>query len=472
MNRPLQVAKYVLSDLFAAGLAWGLFFWYRKLVIETQKYGEPFMVNLKDDRFLQGLVAIPLLWLAFYAITGTYRNIYRKSRLRELGQTLLSTLIGVTFLFFLLILDDDVIDYTTYYQSYGVLFALHFGITAIGRFVLSSITASGIQKGRIGFPTLIIGSDDRALELVKEFETQHRSSGNQFIGFLNVKDKPNYVLSKKVQHLGSLADLQKMIEEHGVEEVIIAIESSEHEEMQDILTRLEGCRPIIKVIPDMYDIMSGSVKMSAIYGTPLIEISHDLMPAWEVVVKRAGDIVVSILSLMLLSPLYLLTALGVKTSSPGPIFYRQERIGKGGKPFMMIKFRSMRQDAEKAGPALSSDNDPRITSFGKFMRKVRLDETPQFWNVLIGDMSLVGPRPERQYFIDQIVKEAPHYKHLLKVRPGITSWGMVKYGYAENVEQMIRRMKYDLLYIENMGIGVDLKILIYTVLTVIQGRGK
>jgi exopolysaccharide biosynthesis polyprenyl glycosylphosphotransferase len=235
---------------------------------------------------------------------------------------------------------------------------------------------------------------------------------------------------------------------------------------------LEGCKPIIKVIPDMYDIMSGSVKMSAIYGTPLIEISHDLMPSWEIVVKRVVDIVVSVISMLLFSPLYALTAISVKLTSPGPIIYRQERIGKGGKPFMMVKFRSMKLDAEIGGPALSKDNDPRITPFGRFMRKVRLDETPQFWNVLIGDMSLVGPRPERQYFIDQIVMKAPHYKHLLKVRPGITSWGMVKYGYAENVQQMIRRMKYDLLYIENMSIAVDLKILIYTVLTVIQGRGK
>lgn len=472
MNRRLQIAKYVLSDLVAASVAWGLFFSYRKIVIESEKYGQQILVSLKDDRFLLGAIAIPLLWLAFYATLGTYRNIYRKSRLRELGQTLFSTLIGVTFLFFLLILDDEVIDHTTYYRSYGVLFTLHFGLTFIGRFLLSSITASKIQSRTIGFPTLIIGSDDRALELVDDFESQHRASGNLFVGFLNVKSKSSYVLAKKVQHLGSVSDLSRVIEEKGIEEVIIAIESSEHEEMQAILTKLEGCKAIIKVIPDMYDIMSGSVKMSAIYGTPLIEISHDLMPSWEIVVKRAGDVVVSVMSMLLFLPMYILTAVTVKVTSPGPVFYRQERIGKGGKPFMMVKFRSMKMDAEKSGPALSKDNDPRITPFGRFMRKVRLDETPQFWNVLIGDMSLVGPRPERQHFIDQIVLKAPHYRHLHKVRPGITSWGMVKYGYAENVDQMIRRMKYDLLYIENMSIAVDLKILIYTVLTVIQGRGK
>jgi lipopolysaccharide/colanic/teichoic acid biosynthesis glycosyltransferase len=180
----------------------------------------------------------------------------------------------------------------------------------------------------------------------------------------------------------------------------------------------------------------------------------------------------SLVAMLLLSPAYLMCIALVRLSSPGPAFYMQERVGKGGRPFRMIKFRSMFTDAEHAGPQLSSDNDPRITPFGRFMRKVRLDEIPQFYNVLKGDMSLVGPRPERQFFIDQIVLEAPHYRHLLKVKPGITSWGMVKYGYAENVPQMIRRMRYDLLYIENMSLLVDLKILIYTVLTVVQGRGK
>jgi exopolysaccharide biosynthesis polyprenyl glycosylphosphotransferase len=214
------------------------------------------------------------------------------------------------------------------------------------------------------------------------------------------------------------------------------------------------------------------VRMDAIYGTPLIQIDGALMPMWQQTVKRGADIVLSAMAMLVLSPVYVITVVAVKIDSAGPAFYRQERVGKGGRPFHIIKFRSMYVDAEAAGPALSSEHDPRITRVGRFMRKVRLDETPQFYNVLIGEMSLVGPRPERQHFIDQIVLKAPHYTHLLKVRPGITSWGMVKYGYAENVDEMIRRMKYDLLYIENMSLLVDMKILIYTVLTVLQGRGK
>jgi exopolysaccharide biosynthesis polyprenyl glycosylphosphotransferase len=222
----------------------------------------------------------------------------------------------------------------------------------------------------------------------------------------------------------------------------------------------------------MYDIITGSVKMNHLFGIPLIQIKTDLMPPWQMNVKRITDIAVSFITLIALSPVFLITAILVKFSSKGPVFFRQTRIGLHGKAFKIIKFRSMFEGAENAGPQLSKDNDTRITPFGKFMRKTRLDEIPQFYNVLIGDMSLVGPRPERQFFIDQIIQYAPHYKHLHKVRPGITSWGQVKYGYAENVEQMLERLKYDIIYIENMSLAVDLKIMFFTVVTVIQGRGK
>jgi lipopolysaccharide/colanic/teichoic acid biosynthesis glycosyltransferase len=158
-------------------------------------------------------------------------------------------------------------------------------------------------------------------------------------------------------------------------------------------------------------------------------------------------------------------------SSRGPLFYKQERIGKNGKPFTIYKFRSMYVDAEQNGPELSSEKDPRITPFGRFMRKSRLDEIPNFINVLKGDMSLVGPRPERQHFIDQIIEKAPQYIQLLKVRPGITSWGQVKYGYAKNIDEMVRRMKYDLIYLDNMSLYVDFKIMIYTFLTILKRKG-
>jgi exopolysaccharide biosynthesis polyprenyl glycosylphosphotransferase len=473
MNKKLQTLKYLLADTFSAGTSWTLFYIFRKLSIESEKFGTKVPLVF-DQNFWSGLIAVVFFWLLLYYLTGTYRNIYRKSRLKETGQTLLISIIGVLILFFILILDDAVVSYRTYYQSILALFLLHFGLTALLRGILSSITNYRIHTRRIGFNTILVGSNANALKLYTEMQSQKKSSGNRFIGFVHVDNKNGYSeeLRKNLPHLGELAELKHLISKHDIEEVIIAIESFEHENIGKIVNELDYRGIIIKVIPDMYDILSGSVKMTSIFGAPLIEISREIMPAWEQSAKRIFDIVISIFVLIAFSWIYLIVSLAVKFSSRGPVMYSHERIGWHGKPFMIHKFRSMYIDAEKHGPALSSAHDPRITPLGRFLRKVRLDEIPQFYNVLIGEMSIVGPRPERQYFIDQIVQVAPHYKHLHKVRPGITSWGQVKYGYAENVEQMVERLKYDIIYIENMSLGIDMKILIYTALIVLQGRGK
>ncbi len=471
MNKRLLVAVYVLADLFGSALAWTLFYLFRKVYMEPAKYKYKVPIEM-DANYWIGLVLIPLFWMGLYLVIGGYADILRRFRIKELGQTLLISLIGTVVIFFMLLLDDVVADYRYYYRSFLVLFGLHFGITFILRFILTSRTVRRVHSREIGFNTLLVGGNERAISIYQEIEGMPKSPGNRFVGFVSVNGGDQQLAGVGLQRLGKWHDLRTLIPQYAVEEAIIAVESSEHEHISRIVNELEGTPVRIKIIPDMYDILSGSVKMTSIFGAPLIEVNPQIMPAWQFAIKRAFDITFSILAIVLLFFPMMIIAILVKFTSPGPVFFRQERIGLQGKPFRIIKFRSMVANAETDGPQLSSTTDPRITSIGRFLRRTRMDELPQFWNVLKGEMSLVGPRPERQHFIDEITKVAPHYRHLHKVRPGITSWGQVKFGYAENVEQMLRRLKYDILYIENMSLAVDLKILAYTALIVLRGDGK
>ncbi|MCR5589269.1 MAG: sugar transferase [Bacteroidales bacterium] len=471
-----QKAKYIISDTLSAMLAWAALFLFRKVALEHLGFSDAADV-FSDSNFWLGLILVPLGWLSLYTIQGAYRNVLRRARLTELLDTLLASLIGVVVIFFVLLVDDNINTYLNYYASFLFLFFVHFTFTYIPRLIITTHTVNAVHTRRLGFPTVMIGSGPRALQTYTDLESQETYSGNLFVGYVDINQEANHSASQSLQNimprLGTIADLRTVIKEHAVEEAIVALEPDEKERLSDILLAINSCGDIIiKITPDARDIAVGSIHQRSIFHSPFILINNRLMPEWQYSLKRIADIVISLFALILLSPVYLVTAIIVKATSPGPIFYAQERIGHLGKPFKMHKFRSMYVDAEEAGPALSKDDDPRITPFGRFMRKVRLDEIPQFYNVLRGTMSLVGPRPERQYYIDQIVKRAPEYMLLQRVKPGITSWGQVKYGYASNVDQMVERLRYDLLYLDNMSLTTDLKILLYTVIIIFEGRGK
>jgi len=466
MSKTKEQLILLLVDFLMINGAWVVYYfirirsgWISLYVAEPELWGP--------------LAVVYVYWLLLFFFFGLYRSWYAQSRFDEFATLFKTVSFGTLVLFFIVFVDDTATSSPVHSR---LLILIYWFVLLVmvgtGRMAVRSFQRH-LLEAVIGVRnSLIVGWSDRARELFDMVE-KHPALGYRVVGFV----KPDYASGsdeyKGVKVLGNIDTIQRTIAEYDVREVLIALDSSEHDKLLRVIERCNSQQIGLKILPDLYDIISGQARTNQIYGFPLIEIMPQLMPAWEKSAKRLIDIVVSLLILLLFLPLSILIAILIRLESKGPIFYIQDRVGKDGRIFRMLKFRSMYHEAEKhSGPVWANRRDPRVTKVGRLIRKPHFDEIPQLINVLRGDMSLVGPRPERPYFVEHLSKEIPIYYRRLKVRPGLTGWAQVKYKYDESVEDVKVKLSYDLFYIENMSLRMDMKILLATIYPVLLGKGR
>jgi len=465
MNKRLLILQYAFYDILASLIVWVVFMVFRKIVNDGLLF-QGLWVMFPNYNFFTSLSIFPFLCLFIHYLSGFYIQPYKQSTLNIILTTITASAFISIIIFFVLLIDDVVVTYQHYYYSLLVLFGLQFIVTYSLRSIISSQVKLNYRTKKWTINTLIIGTGKNAQLIANEFEKSE--DRNSLMGFVSVNQHIS-VPADKV--LGNLSQLSTIIESNKIQEAVIVLDNADEQQLFSVINSLYRYNIDIRFSPRLYEILTGSAKIKRIDMSPFVSITTPNMTDWESSVKRFLDIVFSIVSLILLLPVLVYAAIKIKHDSKGPIFYRQERIGRFGKPFHIIKFRTMYVGAETSVPKLSSATDDRITPFGRLLRKYRIDEIPQFWNIIRGEMSLVGPRPERRFYINQIIEDAPYYCLLYKIRPGLTSWGPIKIGYTDTLEKMVERLNYDIIYLENMSLLNDLNTYIYISL-LFSFRGK
>lgn len=465
MKESIQRFKYILADFITANLAIFLFDIVRYIVLPTQNIGSISLTEFLCWRvILIEQAVLPVMLVCINALSGYYNRPLMKSRLQELITTMSWAFVQTIFIYLLLLTNQKTSVRSTNYELLLYLYMLLFGLTYLGRFAITALALRHYRSGHWKYNVLVIGSAKSALERADSIMQHRNVSGYSLAQVIELPpDNPDDAID--------IDQIRMVCRMYNVREIQFTTADMSEETVLKTLYKLIVLDVPVKVSTNSLSLLTSSIRLQSIYEEPYVDISTPNVSDSVMNIKRCIDVVVSSLGLLVLSPVLLVTALLVRNSSPGGAFFKQERIGLRRRPFFIYKFRTMRTDAEAQGPQLSSPNDPRITPLGRKLRKYRIDELPQLWNVLKGDMSLVGPRPERRHFINQIMEYAPYYSLVHQVRPGITSWGMVKYGYASHVSQMVERLRFDLVYLANISLTNDLKIIIYTIKTVLKGRG-
>lgn len=464
MNKRTEKFLILITDLITINSAWLFFFYLR---VQTGWFD----VVAQPDVLLS-MFAVYFYWLVIFTFVGMYRTWFASSRFDELSTLFKTSFVGIFFLLFLILYDDSNRGVSSPFRFYIFMYwGIFLSCVSAGRLIVRGVQRNLLINGIGRRNAVIVGFNPKSQNLHNTIKN-HRALGIDVVAYAAALYESLGKDYNGIKVLGVVTDLEKIIDEFNIKNVIISLEKHHEETILEVISRCEGKNVEIKIVPDLYDIISGQVRTSQIYGMPLIDIMPELMPEWEKKIKRLMDIILSFLLIIITLPATLLASLLIKLESKGPIFYRQNRSGMNGKVFKIVKFRTMVADAEKlSGPVWSTKDDPRITRVGKFVRKVRLDEIPQALNILKGDMSFVGPRPERPFFVEKLSYEIPLYKRRLKVRPGITGWAQVKHKYDETIEDVKVKLRYDLFYIENMSLRMDFKILFRTIFVVLFGKG-